>query len=179
MVWQCSYKYIMSIKLKHIFSSDDNNSFKSPVKIGIWIYVKNAISFQYFLACQDNHSSCPSWAKSGVCNTNPAYALKECKFSCKNCKQGLGYYIHFEFGYNVHKTSSTRIFRCICFWGFFVVLFRGWLLRIILTKRCKFYFDFLNEFLKKKIDIIHNCDFYFSLHGPAHPLPTLVKEQPL
>lgn len=55
----------------------------------------------------------------------------------------------------------------------------GWLLRIILTKRCKFYFDFLNEFLKKKIDIIHNCDFYFSLHGPAHPLPTLVKEQPL
>lgn len=38
-------------------------------------------------ACQDNHSSCPSWAKSGVCNTNPTYALKECKFSCKNCKQ--------------------------------------------------------------------------------------------
>lgn len=169
----------MSIKLERIFSSDDNNSFKSPVKIGIWIYVKNAISFQYFLACQDNHSSCPSWAKSGVCNTNPTYALKECKFSCKNCKQGLGYYIHFEFGYMFIKPRQLAYSVASVFEFFVVVLFRGWLLRIILTKRCKFYFDFLNEFLQKKIDITHNCDFYFSLHGPAHPLPTLVKEQPL
>mmetsp|Transcript_32720 Transcript_32720/g.52201 ORF Transcript_32720/g.52201 Transcript_32720/m.52201 type:complete len:183 (+) Transcript_32720:1555-2103(+) len=38
-------------------------------------------------ACQDTHSNCPSWAKSGVCNTNPTYALKACKFSCKNCKE--------------------------------------------------------------------------------------------
>ncbi|XP_061180039.1 uncharacterized protein LOC133188574 [Saccostrea echinata] len=37
--------------------------------------------------CEDFSESCPSWAKTGVCNTNPVYALVQCKKSCNNCKQ--------------------------------------------------------------------------------------------
>ncbi|XP_076096037.1 uncharacterized protein LOC143066999 isoform X2 [Mytilus galloprovincialis] len=38
--------------------------------------------------CEDDNQDCDSWKRSGACDSNPSYALRHCKKSCNNCKDG-------------------------------------------------------------------------------------------
>lgn len=44
----------------------------------------------YFVTdtCEDDNQDCDSWKRSGACDSNPSYALRHCKKSCNNCKDG-------------------------------------------------------------------------------------------
>lgn len=36
--------------------------------------------------CEDSNVDCASWVNDGACEANPGYALRNCRKSCKNCK---------------------------------------------------------------------------------------------
>lgn len=36
--------------------------------------------------CMDDNVDCESWKNDGACESNPGYALRHCRKSCKNCK---------------------------------------------------------------------------------------------
>merc|ERR1711879_584272 len=38
--------------------------------------------------CKDDNEYCEAWEKSGECKRNPAFMLKSCRKSCKEC--GIG-----------------------------------------------------------------------------------------
>eukprot|EP00058_Branchiostoma_floridae_P018361 XP_002603850.1 hypothetical protein BRAFLDRAFT_129677 [Branchiostoma floridae] len=40
--------------------------------------------------CPDSSSSCPGWANSGECESNPGYMLSNCRLSCGVCFPNLG-----------------------------------------------------------------------------------------
>ena len=51
---------------------------------------ETGVSFRYVTStpCRDERVECAGWAASGECETNEAYMMSSCAFSCTKCSEG-------------------------------------------------------------------------------------------
>ena len=61
-----------------------------------------------FKDCKDDNKDCEAWEKSGECKRNPAFMLKNCRKSCKEC--GMCKFRLFQMAYLTEFECNTSTF---------------------------------------------------------------------